>query len=311
MKAKSLLTVVTLGSPSRRSMPKRHVVSEAAGNLGQAAPAPDRQGRDHHEHGHAADAGGTRLHARREPGRGHRAAGAGAAAAAKPSFMGRWGGLLAGLGIGALLGGLFGAQMGPVIGLILAALLAFGLVFLLYRLFAGKRAEPAPPKVGYAGIGSDVAPAPKFEGIGSRVPEAEPAPQPANSVRRSAIEIPGFEVAPFVRVAKTSFIRLQAANDSGDLDDIRDYTTPEMYAEIAMQLKEREGSQKTEVVSLDADVVEAVIEDGYEIASVRFWGLLRENDARNPEPFEETWHVRRKAGDRKATWLIAGIQQAA
>ena len=237
------------------------------------------------------------------------AAGA-AAAAAKPSFMSRWGGLLAGLGIGALLAGLFGAQMGPIIGLILAALLGVGIVFLLYRLFAGKRSEPAPAKVGYAGIGSDVpGGAPKFEGIGSQLPGA-PAPQAAAPADRRPIEIPGFEVAPFVRVAKTSFIRLQAANDGGDLDDIRDYTTPEMYAEIAMQLKERGGQpQKTEVVSLDADVIEAVVEGGYEIASVRFWGLIRENDASNPEPFDETWHVRRKAGDRKAAWLIAGIQQ--
>jgi len=236
-----------------------------------------------------------------------------AAAAAKPSFMGRWGGLLAGLGIGALLAGLFGAQMGPIIGLILAVLLGLGLVFLLFRLLAGKRSAPAASPAGYSGgIGTGVPPATNFEGIGSRVPGAEAAPQPAAAhIRRAAIEIPGFEVAPFVRVAKTSFIRLQAANDSGDLDDIRDYTTPEMYAEIAMQVKERSGTQKTEVVSLDADVVEAVVEDGYEIASVRFWGLIRENDAANPEPFDETWHVRRKAGDRKAPWLIAGIQQAA
>ena len=32
-----------------------------------------------------------------------------------------------------------------------------------------------------------------------------------------------------------AFIRLQAANDAKDLDDIRDYTTPEMYAEISLQ----------------------------------------------------------------------------
>src|ERR1700686_2329470 len=38
---------------------------------------------------------------------------------AKPSFMSRWGGLLAGLGIGALLATMFGAQMGPAIGMLL------------------------------------------------------------------------------------------------------------------------------------------------------------------------------------------------
>ena len=236
------------------------------------------------------------------------AATAGAAAAAKPSFMSRWGGLLAGLGIGALLAGLFGAQLGPIMGFVLLGLLGLGIVFLLLRLFGAKRETPRP--AGYAGgIGGDVPTQGKFEGIGSRVPEAEGQVESQPVPRRPTVDIPGFEVAPFVRVAKTSFIRLQAANDSGDLEDIRDYTTPEMFAEIAMQVKERQGQQKTEVVSIDADVVEAVVENGYEIASVRFWGLIRENDASNPEPFDETWHVRRKAGDRKAPWLISGIQQ--
>src|SRR6185503_9434361 len=40
--------------------------------------------------------------------------------APQPSFMSRWGGLLAGLGIGAVLASLFGAQMGPIVGLLLA-----------------------------------------------------------------------------------------------------------------------------------------------------------------------------------------------
>src|SRR5688572_14457606 len=227
------------------------------------------------------------------------AAAGSAAAAAKPSFMGRWGGLLAGLGIGALLATMFGAQLGPIIGLLLAVLLAAAIGFGLYRLFTGKRAPQQPRPVQFAGIGSAIQAPP---GGATAAAAVEPA-------QRRAVSIPGFEVAPFVRVAKTSFIRLQAANDSGDLDDIRDFTTPEIYAEIAMQLKERQGTQKTEVVSLDADVVEAVVEDGFEIASVRFWGLIRENDASNPEPFDELWHVRRKAGDSKASWLIAGIQQ--
>ena len=51
-------------------------------------------------------------------------------------------------------------------------------------------------------------------------------------------------------------------------------------------------------------------EDGYEVASVRFWGLLREEPGANPESFDEIWHVRRKAGTRDS-WLIAGIQQTA
>src|SRR5260221_424915 len=50
-------------------------------------------------------------------------------------------------------------------------------------------------------------------------------------------------------------------------------------------------------------------EDGYEIASVRFAGLMREAADANPEPFDEVWHVRKKIGDKNSHWLIAGIQQ--
>jgi predicted lipid-binding transport protein (Tim44 family) len=241
-----------------------------------------------------------------QPGQASPAAPAPAPAAApatippKPSFMQRWGGVLAGLGIGVLLASLFGAQMGPIIGMLLAVLVAAAVVYGLFRLFAKKR-EPETRNVQFAGIGSAIEPPPAA---------APPVSNVSPSSSRSAIQIPGFEVAPFIRVAKTSFIRMQAANDRGDLDDIRDFTTPELYAEIAMQLGERGAApQRTDVVSVEADVIEAVVEDGYEVASVRFWGLIRENDAANPESFDEIWHVRRKAGDAKASWLIAGIQQ--
>jgi predicted lipid-binding transport protein (Tim44 family) len=233
-----------------------------------------------------------------------------AAPAAKPSFMSRWGGLLAGLAIGGLLASLFGAQMGPIIGMLLMALAVFGVVFLLYRLFAAKKAPPRPD-------GQPV----QFAGIGANIPERDiPAREPlelggvspaAAPFSKPAILLPAdFDEEKFVRVAKTAFIRLQAANDAKDLDDIRDFTSPEMFAELSMQVRERgDEPQKTEVVSLFAQVIEAVVEDGYDIASVRFWGLIREAPGANPESFDEVWHVRKKAGNAKDSWLISGIQQ--
>ncbi|MDQ3027576.1 MAG: Tim44-like domain-containing protein [Pseudomonadota bacterium] len=232
-----------------------------------------------------------------------------AAAAAKPSFMSRWGGMLAGLGIGVLLASMFGAQMGPIIGMILMVLAVAAVAFLAYRMFAGRRAPATSPA-------SPPGSSPQFAGIGSRVgatgaPEARAMPAGGSAAAPAAAR-PSFEVEPFLRVAKTSFIRLQAANDAGDLDDIRDYTTPEMFAEISMQVKERGGAtQRTEVVNLNAELADSAIEGDYEIASVRFYGLLRENDSANPEPFDEIWHVRRDTRDRKGSWLIAGIQQTA
>ena len=219
----------------------------------------------------------------------------------KPSFMSRWGGMLAGLGIGALLGSMFGGNMGGGIGVLLM-ILAFGAIaFMAFRMFAS-RAKPAEKPVAFAGIGQNLA-APPEVAIGGPVGSVEPA--------REASDIPAdFQVEPFLRQAKMAFIRLQAANDAKDLDDIRDYTTPEMYAEIAMQIDERlDAVQKTEVVNVHPTLVEVANEDGYEVASVRFAGLIRETTDGNPQPFDEVWHVRKKIGDKSSPWLIAGIQQ--
>jgi predicted lipid-binding transport protein (Tim44 family) len=69
--------------------------------------------------------------------------------------------------------------------------------------------------------------------------------------------------------------------------------------------------QKTEVVSVDAAMQDAAIDGDFAYASVRFWGLIREAPGANPEPFDEVWHVRRRANNPKDAWLIAGIQQVA
>ena len=220
----------------------------------------------------------------------------------QPSFMSRWGGMIAGLGIGALLGSMFGGGgLGGGIGVLLA-ILAFGAIaFMVVRMIAA-RARPIE-RPAFAGVGEEIA-APPRVAIGANLASAaEAAPAPSRIP-------PDFPVEPFLRQAKMAFIRLQAANDAKDLDDIRDYTTPEMYAEIAMQIEERlDAVQKTEVVNVLPTLVEVANEDGYEVASVRFAGLIREAPDANPEPFDEVWHVRKKIGDKSSAWLIAGIQQ--
>lgn len=228
---------------------------------------------------------------------------------AQPGFMSRFGGLIAGLGIGALLGSLFG---GSGIAGFLVMLLVAALAFVAIRAFMARRAPVSREPVQFAGAAAGAGEAAPVRGplnIGGGVASASEATE---APKAAPVAIPGFEAEPFLRVAKTSFIRLQAANDAKDLDDIRDFTTPELYAEIAMQAGERgDAAQKTEVVTLNASLVEAVVEGDYAIASVRFTGLIREQDEGNPEPFDEIWHVRKDQRDRKATWLIAGIQQVA
>lgn len=207
----------------------------------------------------------------------------------------RWLGPLAGLAIGAGLGALFAhLGLGEGMGMLLMIVLGAMVVMFLVSMF--RRAQPQPA---YAG----------------RMPSgAEPMQhQPMSSGSAvAASSIPAdFPVEAFLRSAKTSFIRLQAANDRKDLNDIREYTTPEMFAEISMQISERDNTpQKTDVIGLTTDLLEVANEGDYAIASVRMRGQLSENNGA-PEAFDEVWHVQKDLRDPKAVWLLSGIQQVA
>ena len=112
-----------------------------------------------------------------------------------------------------------------------------------------------------------------------------------------------------MRNAKVNFIRLQAANDAGNLDDIREFTAPEMFAEIKMGIDERKGAkQTTDVVQLDAEVLDVTEEANRYIVSVHFNGLIREEDGAAAQPFAEVWHMT-KPRDGSRGWVLAGIQQ--
>lgn len=210
----------------------------------------------------------------------------------------RWLGPLAGLAIGAGLGALFAHfGMGEGIGSFLMIMLAVVAVMFIVSMFRRKQ-EPA---MQYAGAGAPYGGAqePLQQSYGGNV-----------TVPVAATNIPAdFPVESFLRSAKTSFIRLQAANDRKDLDDIREYTTPEMFAEVSMQLQERGNEpQKTDVVLVNAELLEVNTENSLAIACVRMSGQLRENNGA-PESFDEIWHVQKNLKDDRSVWLLAGIQQ--
>lgn len=232
------------------------------------------------------------------------------AVAPAPSAAGgsKWLGPLAGLAAGGLLAALFmggafeGIKMMDV--LLLAALI--GAAFFIFRMLRKPQPEQQLARpMQYSGMGQNTgnsAVAPPFSsGAGAATPTAS-ANIPAD-----------FQVEPFLRNAKTSFIRLQAANDARDVNDIREYTTPEMFAEISMQIGERgqsdNGPQKTEVVAINAELLEVTVTDDLAIASVRFNGQLREAPGAAPDAFDEIWHVQKNPKDPKSVWLLAGIQQ--
>ncbi len=236
-------------------------------------------------------------------------------------WLGPLAGLAAGLGIGALLSH-FGL-MGPMAGII-GSLLMVGLIILaiavIWRLLRGApRASPAPRQMdpAYQTIGPTPALGTnQLYDVGNN---ARPGSVAALSDAQSARSLstpsspPGvpadFDVPGFLRNAKVYFLRLQAAWDARDLADIREFTTPEVFAEIKMQIDERKGeTDRTEVQDLDAALL-GIEEnaDGY-LASVRFTGRIRESENAGFESLEEVWNLWKPTSGRTG-WLLAGIQQ--
>lgn len=231
-------------------------------------------------------------------------------------WRGILGGALLGLGLGALLshfgiGGAFASAIGTILTI---ALLALAIMFIV-RLLRRKSSNQGHPQPAYAGAGHYGAS--RTPEIGSRLePQARPvAFQAEQPVMGSAADngswtIPAdLDVPSFLRSAKTYFIRLQAAWDKADIVDLREFTTPEMYAELKLQLQERGTTPNhTDVVSLDAELLGVeTVKDEY-VASVKFTGLIKESDNAPAEPFAEVWNLVKPAS-RPGGWVLAGIQQ--
>lgn len=225
------------------------------------------------------------------------------AAAPKRSWLGPVAGLAAGIGLAALFSHLgFGEEMANIVMIALLAMAALFVVRMLMRRNtpANSRAQPMQ----YAG-GNGAGP---FGGT------AAPEPTPYGGAAAASVptSVPAdFDTAAFLRIAKLNFVRLQASNDAGNLDDIREFTSPEMFAEIKLQLDEREGAtQQTDVVRLDAELLEVVTEGAQYVASVRFSGMIREEAGSPAAPFDEIWNLAKPVAGGKG-WVIAGIQQIA
>lgn len=217
------------------------------------------------------------------------------AAPQKRSWMGPIAGLAAGLGLAALFSHLgLGEEMANFMMLALLAMAAF----MLFRWFMRRNAPAAAMQ--YAGMPSAGA------NPGAAFGQAPAAL--GGSAAASAFP-PGFDADAFTREAKLNFIRLQAAFDAANLDDLRAFTSPEVFAEISMQLAERgDAAQTTDVMMLDAEVLEAVDEGSRHVVSVRFTGLVREAAGQDAVPLDEVWHLTKPASG-PGGWVIAGIQQ--
>lgn len=258
------------------------------------------------------------------------AAGAGAAAAAPSrSWMGPIAGIAAGLGLAALASHLgFGEELASLLmmGLLAVAVMVAIGFFMRKRAAAQQSSATGPGGMQYARVNSgtsgkpsnsDTHQAPAYKvlmpantgstigsGIGASIGSG------LGTASANASRIPAdFDTAAFERNAKVNFIRLQAANDAGNLDDIRQFTTPEMFAELKMELSDRGTlTQKTDVINIQSQVIEVEEDADRYLVSVRFNGMIRDEITQEDESFDEIWHmVKPRQGG--SGWVLSGIQQ--
>lgn len=227
-----------------------------------------------------------------------------AAAPGTRSWLGPIAGLAAGLGIAALFSHLgLGEELASFVML---ALLAFG-ALMLFRMFMRRGAVRTNDHTAmqFAGPSADQSSA-RINGKSALAA----SPGTMGSLDSSGSR-ENFDREAFARQAKVQFIRLQAAHDAANLDDIRTFTTPEVFAEIRQQIAERSSiEQRTDVVELVAEVIDVTEDSRQYIVSVRFSGFLRESPDTAPSSFDEIWHLTKPLAGSSG-WVIAGIQQAA
>jgi predicted lipid-binding transport protein (Tim44 family) len=245
------------------------------------------------------------------------------AATAAPSGMSRWlgpiAGIAAGLGLAALLSH-FGLSEG--LGSILLIGLAIMAGVFLLRMFLGRRSPAAGPR-GYVAAGSAPAaaydgtpvgynpsPDPAWRAQAASEPEvAAPADVPTFGVARKPLPA-GFDAVAFAREAKRQYVQVQALYDRADREALANVMTAEMASEVRRELDERVGHQPTEVVSLEADVLDVATEADKYWVSVRFTGLVREDGQPVPTSIDEVWNLTKPIKGASG-WLLAGISQLA
>ncbi|WP_411727259.1 Tim44 domain-containing protein [Methyloglobulus sp.] len=256
---------------------------------------------------------------------------------AKPGWANRGGlmGMLGGLAIGGLLGSMF--MGGGFHGLNFLDMLIFGgIAFFLYRMFAARAGSAQRPTYGqtsgrtsndsYQDMSSgyqqhpDQSPQNSSSGVNTDIlfdkskktaDLSDQSVQNQDADFNTAVIPKGFDEQGFLNGAKIAYKALQKAWDERDLAEIRGLTTDKVFAEIQDQIKASTEENHTEILKLNAELLE-VREIGNEIeVVVLFDTILREDRDEQAGQVREVWHFIKPKSANQTKWLLDGIQQLA
>lgn len=232
-----------------------------------------------------------------------------AAQKAQPRRSG-FGGMMAGLLAGGLLGALFFG--GAFDGIQFMDILLIGLlIFVAIKLFSGMKKAQGPQYAGHQRDRAEQFRQQHQDPQTFQQPQQplSPAPGAGFSFGESSMELPQwFNEAAFIEGAKQHFNHLQKAWDNSDWAEIATYTTPELLEVLQQERAKQPSNQNTEVVSVMAELANFTDNGDHVVATINFYGWLRE-DGHETAEFSELWHLSRDMNQPDADWMIVGIQQ--
>jgi predicted lipid-binding transport protein (Tim44 family) len=229
------------------------------------------------------------------------------------SRRGGWLGMLGGLALGGLLGAmLFGGAFEHIN--LLDLVLFAGLAYLLFRLLASRRPQPSTSTAGgavrFPEPCREAREAPYLRGNASEPTQRCFDTDLLRDVRAAVPRFPAdFAAESFLVGAKAAYRHLQQAWDEHDLAELRALVTDKVFAELQEQLRAATERQTTEVLRLEAEILEVRDPGPEREVAVLFDALLRESPEKEAHPVREVWHFVRPRSSRQPTWFLDGIQQ--
>ncbi|MDQ6950057.1 MAG: TIM44-like domain-containing protein [Mariprofundales bacterium] len=220
---------------------------------------------------------------------------------------------IAGLAMGGLLGAMFfgGGFSGiNMFDILIIAAIGWGVMWWFRR---------KAPKLSQQGFRQPMSAGSDGHHTYSAEPEGMAQGSGSSSGPSGAMERPQMDETVFLDASRSIFIRMQAAWDKQDIEDIRRFCRPEVAAHVEQEIQSQgEQRNQTEVVTLEAQLLESWIESGREWAAVTFTAMMKEqtldhagtvleNENRR---VEETWTFCHDASSSDPTWYLAGIAQA-
>jgi predicted lipid-binding transport protein (Tim44 family) len=118
----------------------------------------------------------------------------------------------------------------------------------------------------------------------------------------------GFDADVFIAGALEHYRLVQQAWNEGNLDLIREYVSPELYAALAAQRNRLMVPPQTEILDLDASIVRADGNATHREISILFKGRCKDELEKSEDGIFDVWHLERDMREDDSPWIVVGIE---